>query len=97
MNKVASYLQGHIAGEVFDGDAIRSTFSRDGSILAIKPSLVVYPRTTNYIRKVALVARKVAEKVQLDKSSAWRRRKSLKIQEYNRVKNIILAVLKSMK
>lgn len=41
--------------------------------------------------------KKVAEKVQLDKSSAWRRRKSLKIQEYNRAKNIILAVLKSMK
>ncbi len=62
MNKVASYLQGHIAGEVFDGDAIRSTFSRDGSILAIKPSLVVYPRTTNDVRKVARFSWQLAEK-----------------------------------
>lgn len=35
----------------------------------------------------------VAEKVKLDRSSAWRRRKSLKMQEYETIKNIILTLL----
>jgi hypothetical protein len=35
----------------------------------------------------------VAEKVNLDRSSAWRRRKSLKMHEYETIKNIILTLL----
>lgn len=62
MNKVASYLQEHIAGEVFDSEHIRRRFSTDASILTIKPSLVVYPRTTNDVRKVARFSWQLAEK-----------------------------------
>ena len=38
----------------------------------------------------------VAEKVNLDKSSAWRRRKSLNMHEYETIKNIILTLLKPL-
>lgn len=38
----------------------------------------------------------VAEKVKLDKSSAWRRRRSLKMHEYETIKNIILTLLKPL-
>lgn len=62
MNKVASYLQEHIAGEVFDSERIRRRFSTDASILTIKPSLVVYPRTTSDVRKVARFSWQLAEK-----------------------------------
>jgi hypothetical protein len=37
----------------------------------------------------------VAEKVNLDRSSAWRRKKSLKMHEYETIKNIILTLLKT--
>ncbi len=62
MNKVASYLQEHVAGEVFDSERIRSQFATDASVLTIKPSLVVYPRTTNDVRKVARFTWQLAEK-----------------------------------
>lgn len=62
MNKVASYLQSHIAGDVLAGNKVRDYYSRDGSILSITPSLVVYPRTTNDVRKVARFAWQLAEK-----------------------------------
>ncbi|HEY1010225.1 MAG: SatD family protein [Daejeonella sp.] len=38
----------------------------------------------------------VAEKVNLDRSSAWRRRKSLKMHEYETIKNIIVTLLKPL-
>lgn len=38
----------------------------------------------------------VAEKVSLDRSSAWRRRKSLNMHEYETIKNIILTLLKRL-
>lgn len=62
MNKVASYLQSHISGEVLVGERIRQHFSTDASILAIKPSLVVHPRTTNDVRKVARFSWQLAER-----------------------------------
>ncbi len=39
----------------------------------------------------------VAEKVNLDKSSAWRRKKSLNMHEYETIKNIILTLLKPLR
>lgn len=39
----------------------------------------------------------VAEKVNLDRSSAWRRRKSLNMYEYETIKNIILTLSKNIK
>lgn len=62
MNKVASYLQGHISGEVLVSERIRQHFSTDASILTAKPSLVVHPRTTNDVRKVARFSWQLAER-----------------------------------
>lgn len=62
MNKVASYLQSHLNGEVFDGMKMRQHFSTDASILTVTPSLVVYPRSTNDVRKIARFSWQLAEK-----------------------------------
>ena len=62
MSKVAAYLRGHISGEVSTRDDVRTHEATDNSILAIKPELVVYPRNTNDIRKVARFAWQLAEK-----------------------------------
>lgn len=62
MNKIASYLQSHIAGDVLTSDSARDFFSTDGSVLTIKPNLIVYPRSTNDIRKIARFSWQLAEK-----------------------------------
>ena len=62
MNKIASYLQGHISGEVLSSESARTFFSTDASILTVKPTFIVYPRTTNDIRKVARFSWQLAEK-----------------------------------
>ena len=61
-NKVAAYLQAHISGDVLSGTKIRRAYAEDGSILTLTPNLVVYPRTTNDIRKTARFAWQLAEK-----------------------------------
>ncbi|MDN5274562.1 MAG: hypothetical protein JWP06_463 [Candidatus Saccharibacteria bacterium] len=62
MSKVASYLQEHILGEVSTNPAILSAMSHDGSVLEMRPEMVVYPRVTSDIRKVARFAWQLAEK-----------------------------------
>jgi hypothetical protein len=62
MSKVASYLQEHILGEVSTNPAILAAMSHDGSVLEIQPDMVVYPRVTSDIRKVARFAWQLAEK-----------------------------------
>lgn len=62
MNKIASYLQSHLSGEVLDSPAAREYFSTDASVLELKPSLIVYPRSTNDVRKVARFSWQLAEK-----------------------------------
>lgn len=62
MNKVASYLQSHISGEVLVNERVRQHFSTDASIVAMKPSMVVHPRTTNDVRKVARFSWQLAER-----------------------------------
>lgn len=62
MNKVASYLQSHLSGEVLDSPVARKYFSTDASVLEVTPSLIVYPRSTNDIRKVARFSWQLAEK-----------------------------------
>lgn len=62
MNKVAAYLQGHLSGEVLTSDGAREFFATDASILQIKPAMVIYPRTTNDVRKVARFTWQLAEK-----------------------------------
>ena len=62
MSKVAQYLNEHLQGEVTTADAVRQRFSTDASILKIVPDLVVHPRSTSDIRKVARFAWQLAEK-----------------------------------
>lgn len=62
MSKIAAYLREHIAGEVTTDEAVRAALSTDMSVLTITPEMVVYPRTTNDIRKVARFAWQLAEK-----------------------------------
>lgn len=62
MNKIAAYLQGHLSGEVLVSESVRDFFAHDASILELKPSIVVYPRTTSDIRKIARFTWQLAEK-----------------------------------
>lgn len=62
MGKIANYLQSHVIGEVTDSLAVRKYFSTDASVLEVKPALVVYPRTTNDVRKVVRFSWQLAEK-----------------------------------
>ena len=62
MNKVAHYLQEHLIGEVFTSIDTRNYFATDGSMLQLMPSLVVYPRNENDIRKTARFAWQLAER-----------------------------------
>lgn len=62
MSKIATYLNEHILGEISGAKAIRERFSRDGSVLVIKPELVMFPRVTNDIRKAMRFSWQLAEK-----------------------------------
>lgn len=62
MSKVAAYLQEHIQGEVSTDPATLNHMSTDLSVLSIKPEMVVYPRTSSDIRKVARFSWQLAEK-----------------------------------
>ena len=62
MNKVASYLQEHLVGEVLTGADVRNYFSTDGGVFKVMPSMVVYPKNTQDVRKVARFSWQLAEK-----------------------------------
>ncbi len=62
MSKVTQYLRGHLLGEVTANPADRRACSTDGGVLEQTPELVVYPRNTNDIRKVARFSWQLAEK-----------------------------------
>lgn len=62
MSKVAKYLNEHMLGEVVTDPAVRAKFATDASVLTIMPEMVIYPRVTNDIRKVARFAWQLAEK-----------------------------------
>ncbi|MEO5950125.1 MAG: FAD-binding oxidoreductase [Candidatus Saccharimonadales bacterium] len=62
MSKVATYLQEHIQGEVSTDPATLSHMSTDLSVLSIKPEMVVYPRSSSDIRKIARFSWQLAEK-----------------------------------
>lgn len=62
MSKIAQYLNEHLQGEVTTSAAVRERFSTDASILRVVPDLVVYPRSTSDIRKVARFSWQLAEK-----------------------------------
>jgi FAD/FMN-containing dehydrogenase len=62
MSKISQYLNEHLLGEVITNDSVLERFSRDGSVLNIKPEMVVNPKVTNDIRKVARFTWQLAEK-----------------------------------
>ena len=62
MNKIAEYLNTHLVGEVVTNSATRKAYATDGSVLALTPEMVAFPRRTNDIRKIARFAWQLAEK-----------------------------------
>jgi len=62
MNKVAHYLQEHVVGEVMTNNAARRYFSTDNSIFTLTPSVIVYPKNENDVRKTARFAWQLAER-----------------------------------
>lgn len=62
MSKVAAYLRGHINGEVCTRGDVRGAMSTDMGALQVVPEMVIYPRNTNDIRKIARFSWQLAEK-----------------------------------
>lgn len=62
MNKVAHYLQEHVLGQVLTSSDALKYFSTDGSIFTVKPSVIVYPKNENDVRKVARFTWQLAER-----------------------------------
>lgn len=62
MNKVAHYLQEHLLGEVTTSAAALEYFSTDGGVFTVKPSVIVYPRNENDVRKTTRFAWQLAER-----------------------------------
>jgi FAD/FMN-containing dehydrogenase len=62
MSKVGHYLQEHLTGEVVTSAEARRYFSTDGSIFTVSPTLIVYPRNENDVRKTARFTWQLAER-----------------------------------
>ena len=62
MSKIAKYLNGHILGEVSARGNRLKQFSQDKSVLSITPNIVVFPRSTDDIRKIMRFSWQLAEK-----------------------------------
>ncbi len=62
MNRVSHYLQEHVSGEVMTSVDARSYFSTDNSIFSLTPSVIVYPKNENDIRKTARFTWQLAER-----------------------------------
>lgn len=61
-SKVAQYLQEHVIGEVLTSKSARRYFSTDGSVFELEPQIIVYPRNTSDVRKVARFSWQLAER-----------------------------------
>ncbi|MCA9328056.1 FAD-binding oxidoreductase, partial [Candidatus Saccharibacteria bacterium] len=62
MSKVAHYLQEHLVGEVMTSADARRYFSTDSSVFMQPPSIIVYPRNENDVRKTTRFAWQLAER-----------------------------------
>lgn len=62
MSKIAHYLQEHLSGEVLYTEESRKYFSTDGSVFELMPSLIIYPRNENDIRKTTRFSWQLAER-----------------------------------
>lgn len=65
MSKIADYLRERLTGEVSAEPVVRKSFATDGSVLQIIPQIIVYPRTTNDVRKLARFTWRLAERGQV--------------------------------
>ncbi len=62
MSKIAHYLQEHLTGEVMSSPDARRYFATDGSVFTVTPTVIVYPRNENDVRKTARFAWQLAER-----------------------------------
>lgn len=62
MSKVAHYLQEHVVGEVMTSADMRRFFSTDGSVFSVVPTVVMYPRNENDVRKTTRFTWQLAER-----------------------------------
>ncbi len=62
MSKIAQYLNEHLLGNVTGLTSLRASYASDASVLGVTPELIVYPKTTNDIRKAARFSWQLAEK-----------------------------------
>lgn len=62
MSKVAHYLQEHLLGEVMTSIDARRYFSTDCSVFNVAPSIVVYPRNEQDVRKTTRFCWQLAER-----------------------------------
>lgn len=65
MSKITNYLNEHLVGDVVASDNTRRQYSTDGSVLSLMPSIVVHPRVTDDIRKMARFTWRLAERGQI--------------------------------
>ncbi|MCL2173917.1 FAD-binding oxidoreductase [Candidatus Saccharibacteria bacterium] len=64
MSKIADYLRDKLVGEVSTDGVVRADFAHDGSIFEEAPQLVIFPRTTNDVRKTIRFTWRLAERGQ---------------------------------
>lgn len=62
MNKIATYLNEHLVGEVTAAKSVRTRYATDKSVLKVTPEIVAFPRVTNDIRKITRFSWQMAEK-----------------------------------
>ena len=65
MSKITNYLNEHLAGDVVADDNTRRQFSTDGSMLSLHPGIIVHPRVTDDVRKIARFTWRLAERGQV--------------------------------
>jgi len=62
MSKIAHYLQEHLLGEVIITPNVRRYYATDASVFALTPTVVIYPRNENDVRKTTRFTWQLAER-----------------------------------
>jgi FAD/FMN-containing dehydrogenase len=62
MDKISRYLAEHITGEVVNDSKVKEYYAHDASILQVRPTVVVYPRNTEDLRKLTRFSYRMMEK-----------------------------------
>jgi FAD/FMN-containing dehydrogenase len=65
MSRLLQHLQKHIVGEVLESSKVLDYFSTDGSVLTLKPKIVVYPRHTKDVATLTRFCWELAERGQM--------------------------------